>query len=278
MQIGIRAHDVKASTFEGLVQEIHREGFACCQLAVSKAVKDIPTNKEVLTPGLAHYMRRIFDRNEVDVAVLGCYLNLANPNPEKLADILDTYKRHIRFAAQIGAGVVGTETGACNEAYQYEPFSHSDEALDIFTQNLKIVVDYAERMGVIVGIEPVFKHIVCNAERTRKVLDTINSPNLQIIFDPVNLIHETNYENCDAIIREFVEMNGKEIAVFHSKDFVVEDGRMKTVPSGQGRLDYDFLLKYMKEHKPFIHTLLENTKPENAIQTKEFMETKYAGI
>lgn len=36
MRIGIRAHDVKADTFEGLVKEIHNEGMHCCQLAVAE--------------------------------------------------------------------------------------------------------------------------------------------------------------------------------------------------------------------------------------------------
>ena len=38
MRIGIRAHDVKADTFEGLVYEIQNEGLHCCQFAVPKAV------------------------------------------------------------------------------------------------------------------------------------------------------------------------------------------------------------------------------------------------
>ena len=60
LRIGIRAHDVKADTFEGLVAEIAAEGMHCCQLAVPKAVKEFPTAKEVMTPGLAFYMKEVF--------------------------------------------------------------------------------------------------------------------------------------------------------------------------------------------------------------------------
>lgn len=38
------------------------------------------------------------------------------------------------------------------------------------------VVEYAEKLGVIVAIEPVCRHIVNNAKRARKVLDAIDSP------------------------------------------------------------------------------------------------------
>ncbi len=278
MRIGIRAHDVKADTFEQLVEEINREGFHCCQLALSKAIKEFPTNKEAMTPGMALYMKEVFAKNSVDVAVLGCYLNLANPDKEQLADIIDTYKRHIRFASLLGCGLVGTETGACNTEYKFEPFSHTEEALEIFIKGLRQVVEYAEKLGVIVGIEPVHKHIMNNAKRTRQVLDAINSPNLQVIFDPVNLLNEENYMNHEEIIKEFVELNGKEIAIIHAKDFVIKDGVLKSVPSGQGMLNNDLLLSYIKKEKPFIHVLLEDTKPENAMQSREFMENKYASL
>ena len=79
MRIGIRAHDVKADNFEGLVSEIAAEGFHCCQLAVPKAVHDFPTGIETYTPGLASWMQEIFAENHVDVAVLGCYYNIARP-------------------------------------------------------------------------------------------------------------------------------------------------------------------------------------------------------
>lgn len=275
MRIGIRAHDVFADTFEGLVAEIKKEGFHCCQLALSKAVKEFPTTNEAMTPGMALYMREVFAENKVDVAVLGCYLNLANPDEEQLAEILDTYKRHIRFASLLGCGLVGTETGACNTEYRFEPYSHTEEALQVFIRNLKVVVDYAEKMGVVIGIEPVHSHIMNNAKRTRKVLDAIQSPNLQVIFDPVNLLNGDNYKQRDEIFEEFIELNGKEIAIIHAKDFTIRDGEFVSVPSGQGMLDYDWLLRYLKEHKPHIHVLLEDTKPENAMETRAFVEEKY---
>ena len=42
------------------------------------------------------------------------------------------YMAHIRMASLLGAGVVGTETGAVNESYSFEERNHSEEALDIF--------------------------------------------------------------------------------------------------------------------------------------------------
>ena len=278
LRIGIRAHDVKADTFEGLVAEIAAEGMHCCQLAVPKAVKEFPTAKEVMTPGLAFYMKEVFARYHVDVAVLGCYHNLATPDEVQLKDTMDTYRRHIVFASLLGAGMVGTETGNCNTEYKPDEFSQTDEALDIFIRNLRPVVEYAQNMGVIVGIEPVCRHIVSSAERARRVLDAIDSPNLQIIFDPVNLLNPENCTDYQDIIREFTEILGPDIAVIHAKDFRLEDGRLITCPCGMGSMDYTWLLTYLKQHKPHIHVLLENTEPENALQARQFMEDLYGRI
>ena len=251
------------------------QGFLCGHLALSKVITEYPVDDGALTPGYAMYLKKIFAKNDLDIAVLGCYLNLANPDEGQLAKITHRYLAHIRFASLLGVGVVGTETGAVNEAYKFEEKNHSDEALDIFIQNVKPVISYAEKMGVIFAIEPVWKHIVCNPKRARKVLDEIASPNLQIIFDPVNLLDISNYQNRDAIIEEAIELLGDDIAMVHMKDFVVQDGKLVSVAAGTGEMNYEKIIRFIKERKPYIHVTLENTTPENAVQSKEYIQGLY---
>ena len=96
----------------------YEQGFACGHLALAKVISEYPVDDGALTPGYAMYLKKIFAENQLDVAVLGCYLNLANPNPASLAKNTHRYLAHIRFASLLGAGVVGTETGAVNEEYR----------------------------------------------------------------------------------------------------------------------------------------------------------------
>ncbi len=278
MRIGIRAHDVKYAPLEELIPNIHKQGFHCMHIALSKSIKEFKPEIETMTPGLAMYMKELCAENKVDIAVLGCYLNLCNPNPEQHKKIVEKYMTHIRFASVLGCGVVGTETGAVNEEYTYEPANHSEEALELFIKNLRPIVKYAEQFGVIIAIEPVWKHIVCTVERARKVLDAIDSPNLQIIFDPVNLLCVENLSQQDEIIEKAFSLLGKEIAVVHCKDYVVEGSELKSIAAGTGGLNYPLLLKKIKEHKPYVHCTLENTIPENAVATREFMERTYASV
>ena len=248
MRIGIRAHDVAYAPLEELIPNIHAQGFHCMHIALSKSIKEFKPGVETMTPGLAMYIKELCTENKVDVAVLGCYLNLCNPNPEKHKEIVEKYKAHIRFASILGCGVVGTETGAVNEEYKYEPANHSEDA--------------------------------------RKVLDAIDSPNLQIIFDPVNLLCVDNLAQQDEIIEKAFDLLLKDIAVVHCKDYIVEGSELKSVAAGTGKgnpvtgggLNYPLLLKKIKEHKPYVHCTLENTVPENAVATREFMERTYASV
>ncbi|MCR2050394.1 sugar phosphate isomerase/epimerase [Acetatifactor muris] len=278
MQLGIRLHDTTKRPFEERIAEVHQLGFACGHMALSKVIDEFPTTDEALTPGLAMYIRNVFARNQVDIAVLGCYLNLANPNREQLAETVHRYMAHIRFASWLGCGVVGTETGAPNETYSFTPECHTEEALKLFADNLHPIVEYAEKMGVVVAIEPVYRHIVSNPKRARKVLDEINSPNLQIIFDPVNLLDMENYAERKSVIEEAIELLGADVAMVHLKDCAVRDGKLVSMGCGLGEMDYTVVLKFMKERKPFIHATLEDTKPENNQRVKHFIMRKYAEV
>ena len=275
MQLGIRLHDTKKLPFEERIKDVHELGFACGHLALGKVITEFPTDDGALTPGLAMYIKKVFAKNDVDIAVLGCYLNLANPNPEKLKQITHRYMAHIRFASLLGCGVVGTETGAPNETYTAVPECHGEEALQTFITNLRPVVKYAEQMGVILAIEPVWKHIVYNPVRARRVLDAIASPNLQIILDPVNLLDICNYECQKEIVREAIEVLGDDIAMVHIKDFQVEDGKLVSVGAGLGQMDYTDLMRFIRKRKPYMHVPLENTTPENNIRCRDHILKLY---
>ncbi len=272
MQIGIRLHDTKECPIEERLRIVREQGFCCTHIALAKTA-GLPKETENLTPGYALYLKHIFEKAGVDIAVLGNYQNLAHPDERKLRSIQERYFAHLRFASLLGCGMVGTETGAPNEDYHYDKEANrSREALETFIRNLRPVVECAERSGVILAIEPVYKHIVWNPKRAREVLDRIASPNLQIIFDPVNLIDPECIEARDEVITEAMELLGPEIAMIHLKDYVMENGEMKAVGCGYGEMDYRGIVRFAEERKPFVQATLENTTPETAIHSREVIE------
>lgn len=281
MQIGIRLHDVNAGlapelqTMEARAEQAREEGFSCVHLAFSKVIKGVGFDNCALNEGLAMYAKRVFAQNELDVAVLGCYLNLAHPDPDKLREIQGRYYGHLRVAALMGAAVVGTETGAPNAEYKMDASTHTDEALEALIRGLAPVVERAEGCGVSVAIEPVWKHIVCDADRAVQVLRAIASPNLRVILDPVNLLYAGNADDRERVIGNAIDKLGEHVAVVHLKDFVREGDGLRAVAAGTGEMDYTRVLRFMKERKPYIQATLENTTNDNAVQSREFLQRLY---
>lgn len=276
LQLGLRLHDGEPLPLEQLLGLVRRKGFSCVHMALSKSMKEYPCTPSALTAGYAGYLRRQFAENGLDIAVLGNYLNLADPDEAALADIKERYYAHICFAALLGCSMVGTETGAPNSAYAPCPECRSDAALLTLCRNLKDVVRCAERYGVTVAIEPVARHIVWNPARCRAVLDEIGSPNLQVLFDPVNLLDETNYEAREEIFAEAIEALGRDITMLHLKDFVIENGALRSVGAGTGEMDYTSIMRFVKKEKPFLYATFEDTTPENAESCRLAMEKAYA--
>lgn len=262
---------------EARAERAKEEGFSCVHLAYQKVLSG-SFDPAALNEGLACYTRRVFREKGLDVAVLGCYLNLAHPDPAALEAIKQRYFGHLRVASLLGCGVVGTETGAPNPQYRLDGNTHTRQALDTFIRNLAEVVEQAEHWGVAVAIEPVWNHIVYSADRAVEVLDAIRSPNLRIIFDPVNLLCMENADSREYLFQDAFEKLCDHIAVVHLKDFVRRDGRLVSVAAGTGEMEYDSLLKMLKQRKPFAQATLENTSNENAAAAREFLRQVYQRV
>ncbi len=279
IRLGLRLHDGERLPLEELLPLVREKGFTCVHMALTKSMKGVPCTPAALTPGYAAYLRRQFDQNGLDVAVLGNYLNLADPDPDALAAAQELYFAHLRFASWLGCGVVGTETGAPNREYRFCPECRSEAALETFLRNLEPVVRRAENWGVTLAIEPVAKHIVWNPRRCRRVLDSIASPNLQVILDPVNLLDEENVDRAGEVIAEALELLGPDVAVVHLKDFRrAPDGSLRAVGAGTGEMDDRPILRYLKAEKPFVYATLENTTPENAAACRAALQQLYEEV
>lgn len=271
MNIGIRMHDAAPGTLSERAGFIREQGFRCVHLALSKTIDPKLMEPAAATPGLAAQVRH--DLGDIDLAVLGCYLNLTHPDEAAYRDILKRYRAHIQLARWMNAGCVGTETGSPNAGYTYDPArSHTPEALEMFIRRVAPVVECAEHFGVTLAIEPVYTHIVHDGKAARKVLDAIQSDNLKIILDPVNLLHTDNVERRDDVIREAIDLLGEDVVIIHMKDYQRTENGLQSMACGLGEMDYTDILRFAKYQKPFIQMTLEDTKPDNAEAARLYLE------
>ena len=274
MNIGIRLHDTRPGTLRERLGYAAAQGFTCVQLAMGKAVPgfrmaDAPS---LLTEELAAEVRQELKRANMECAVLGCYLKMAAPDSEEAARVREIYKAHLRFARMIGARCTGTETppAAGPEGEGCRTEGHYRLLMD----RLIPLVREAEEQGTILAIEPVCTHIIHNAERAERMLEDLKSDHVRIILDAVNLIDSAHAEQAESIIDDAMHRLGDRVCVLHMKDFIPAPGeiRPKPVPCGQGRMRYGTLLKLARERN--LPMTLENTTPENAEETRKYLEAK----
>ncbi|HEX7714730.1 MAG TPA: sugar phosphate isomerase/epimerase family protein [Bacillota bacterium] len=261
-RFGVRAHDFGKLPVEELAKRISDRGIPSIQLALGKAVAGLDAGPGSFSPGLARYIGDTFANHNIQIAVLGCYNNLIHPDPGIRRDYIARFKEHLRYARDFGCSVVGTETGSLNGDYSFHPDNHGETALRLFLESLTELVTEAEKFGVFVGIEGVASHVVSSPDRMKQVCDTIQSNNLQVILDPVNLLTVENYEDQDRILDQAFEQYGKRIVVLHLKDFTIEHGQKNSAPIGDGLFHFEYLLKKVQSRKPYINMLLEETTPE----------------
>jgi L-ribulose-5-phosphate 3-epimerase len=276
MNLGVRAHDFGKLPIDELAAQIAGHGLTCIQLAPPKALAGFDSDAGRLSPGFAVHVRESFRRHGIHIAVLGCYINLGDPDDARQRPSLDRFKEYLRFARDFGCSVVGTETGSVNADFSWHPDNHGEAAFQTVLARVRGLVREAEKFGVFVGIEGVERLVISSPRRLRRLLDEVDSPNLQVIFDPVNLLCAKNHDRQDEITEEALALLGDRIAIVHAKDFKMNGDKFEEAPAGEGALHHPRIMRWLKEHKPGINVLLENTLPATIAGTVRFMRAGYA--
>jgi sugar phosphate isomerase/epimerase len=182
---------------------------------------------------------------------------------------------HLRFARDFGCGIVATETGSINADFSFHRDNRGEKAFNDLVESVKEMTEEAERFGVITAIEGVTRYVTHTPERVAKVLENVDSNNLQVVFDPVNLISIDNYQDQDNIISRSFELFGNRMVILHAKDFTISDGQTKSVQAGNGMLNYELLFKLLKAHKPDINILMEDAKPTTMPEGMKYLKSQY---
>jgi sugar phosphate isomerase/epimerase len=271
MRIGIRAHDFGKLPADDLARRIAAKGLCCVQLAVSKAIAGMNLQHGEMTPGLAWDIGQTFARHRVQIAVLGCYINLSHPDQSARRALMQLFKEHLRLTRDFGCGVVATETGSLNPDWSFHPGNREEAAFTALVPTVAELVEEAEKFGVTFGIEGVTSHVLNSPQRIRRLLDEVKSNNLQVVFDPVNLLSIENYRDQDRVIGQSFDLFGDRIAIIHAKDFSVEGDSLKQIRSGQGSLNHDLVMKYLRHKKPGISILLEESNEQTAEECVRFL-------
>lgn len=270
---GFRAHDMGRLPAKELARKIAAKGFHNIQLALHKAISGIDAAYGSLSPGMGQLIASEFHKQEITISVLGCYINPVHLDREIRDTGLKRFVEHLTYCHDFGCSVVGTETGSPHPNGAYDKSIYTEELFQEFITSLKILVEAAEKTGSIVAIEGVAdKDSIHSHERMQRTLEMIPSPNLGVIYDPVNFLPFKRASESDDLMKEAFQMFGDKMVAIHAKDYILEEDRVNTtIPSGRGMLNYQLLVDLVREYKPMIPVLLENNTPETIDGTIEFI-------
>ena len=95
---------------------------------------------------MAKEIREAFYKENVLLSVLGCYINLVDPDEKARREQLDWFNEHIRFARDFGCNVVATETGSLNRDWSYTPENRTPKAFNMVVESVAEMVREAENL------------------------------------------------------------------------------------------------------------------------------------
>ncbi|MCL2527528.1 MAG: sugar phosphate isomerase/epimerase [Defluviitaleaceae bacterium] len=260
MKIGVRAHDFgRYSSLTQQAQDIKNAGFECVQYAPAKAIEGI-TTFDAITQEILPEIKSAFSHHNVEIAVLGCYIEPSLPDKEQRLNNVRIFSDNLSHAKHLGVPIVGTET---TRLATDAPAEEREAAYQRLKDSVLRMAETAEKENVLIGIEPVASHTLNTPALTRRLLDEVNSPKLKVIFDPVNLVLPETIHNQDQIFKAMFSLLGNEIEVMHIKDTSVENGKLTWQKIGQGAINYPLIFDWLKKNKPNICLLREDAKMDS---------------
>ena len=207
MRLGIRGHDVAASTPQALCQALEEMGVGEIQLVAHKSFPGFSYSEEHVSA-----LGQVFRHYGIAVSVYGCYIDpLAEEGQLR-------FHEHIRYARLLNAGCIATET-----ALGITDAQEDEERYQALVPVFRRFAADAAAQGVRCAVETVWVHPICSPEKTVRLFSDVGSDNLYAIVDPVNLAGEKPGDFRTAQTRRAIALYGDRILAIHWKDRQVDE-------------------------------------------------------
>lgn len=253
MKIGVRAHDFGRREIGEMAGLLHDEEYEAAQLALPKAFMGIESYDDI-TPEKLEQIRTSFEKQNIDIAVFGCYMDLGNPDENVRRYAVDTLKKSMTWAKELGAHVEGTET-----AYPRLNWELRQQWKPFMMDSILRVMEEAVRVDMPLAIEPVWWHPLEDLETTMEVLEKVgDAAHLRMIFDASNLLKHPETTDQDACWTRWLDAVGDVIDVMHIKDFSLDRRKIYQPEAlGAGVMDYTAISRWLEKQEREIYLLRE---------------------
>lgn len=278
MNIAFRTHDLGVKGLDNAIQKAKTCNISAVQLVAYKFMDEIKYAPNALNETNSAAIGSALKAAGIKVPLIGAYFNPVHSDKEKVANSKAVFKDYLKYAKNLGCNIVGSETGSFNDdKWTYNPLNRTEEALQTVISTFKELAAYAKEVGAFVGMEGAAGHVCWNVQTLKRAIDGINADNIKVIFDIYNYLDASNYQNYLEILDEGLKTFNN-IVVFHIKDCVFEDGKLKQVAPGKGMFDFDKILSKIKAYDKNAYLVLEGTTGEDIISCIEFINKKWSDI
>ena len=279
MQIAFRTHDLGVKGLENATQKCVDCGISAGQLVAYKFLDDVKYAPNELSKERAAEIGGALKKANISVPLIGAYFNPVHSNKEKVANCKAVFKEYLKYSSLLGCNIVGSETGSFNDdKWTYNPLNRTEEALQTVIKTFKELALYAKEVGAYIGMEGAAGHVCYNVATLKRAVDGVGEDNVKVIFDIYNYLDASNYQNYLEIFDEGLKTFAGKIVVFHVKDCVFEDGKLKQVAPGKGMFDFDKILGKIKAYDKNAVLVLEGTTGDDVLPCISFITKKWAEV
>ena len=273
MKIAFRTHDLGVKGLEGAVEKCKECGISAVQLVAYKFLDDVKYAPGGIDREKAGQIGKAFRDAGISIPLIGAYFNPVHSDREKVARCKQVFKEYLLYAKELGSDIVGSETGSFNDdKWTYNPLNRTEEALQTVVKIFKELALYAKENGGYIGMEGAAGHVCWNVATLKRAVDAIGADNIKIIFDIYNYLDASNYADYLQILDEGLKTFAGKIHVFHIKDCVFEEGKLKQVAPGKGMFDFESILSRIKAYDKDAYLVLEGTTGDDIVPCTQFIK------
>jgi sugar phosphate isomerase/epimerase len=275
MKLGIFANTFVRSTIEEVFDSVNAYDIKHTEFNFTAiGMQEVPDRIDEAT---AQRVRTAAAGRGITVASMGGYTNMVHPDLKQRQSDMKRLLGLIRAARSFGAGVVALCTGSRDpeSMWRRHPANDDPDAWYDLCASLTDAIRVAEDHNVTLTIEPEVSNIVHTAQKARRLLDEIKSPNLKVTFDGANIFHKGELSKMHELLTEAIELLANDIILAHAKD-LDRDGDAGQLAAGQGKLDYNHYISLLKKvgftGTILIHGLEEYQVKDSIRYVKSFLE------
>jgi sugar phosphate isomerase/epimerase len=264
MRIGVLSKVFTRPTLEAVFDAVAGAGLECLQLNLESA--GLPPLPEEIPAGLAERVRDAAAARGLAIASVQGTFNMSHPDAEFRRAGLRRLRQIVGACAPLGTAVVAICIGTRNREnmWGHHPENDTVEAWAEMKECVGEALLMAADAGVTLAMEPEVTNVVDSAEKARRLMDELGSPNLKVTMDGANLFHAGELARMAEVLDHAFALVGRDIIVAHAKD-LSRDGEAGQEAAGHGVLDYDrylaLLQRYYFDGPLLLHGLAEDLMP-----------------